>query len=244
MEDLKIENVDIPIKTDGIILKGSIYFSSNTPLKAPWIINLPGYPEDRESYFVRYYSDKFARAGYYVLSYDYRGLGKTIIKIGKRKVRTFNVLPQVFSDICEVLGWILDNQTNRLLNNEIILFGRSFGGAIILTHGYVDVRAKILIPLCTRYSYESIGPIKFSEEDYKQISPKFFLKKDPSNNKRILIAHCKDDDRIPFENVKHIKEHLRLKDENVIVYETGGHSFKGHRDDIFDRATDFIKRRL
>jgi len=242
MTDLKIEDVDIPIKVDDIILKGSIYFSSNTPPKAPWIINLPGYPEDRESYFVRYYSDKFARAGYYVLSYDYRGLGKTIIKIGKRKVKTFNVLPQVFSDIREVLSWILDKQTNRLLNKEIILFGRSFGGAIILTHGYIDVRAKILIPLCTRYNYESIGNIKFSEEDYKQISPKFFLKKDPSNNQRILIAHCKDDDRISFENVKLIKEHLGLNDENVLIYEKGGHSFKGHRDEIFDICLKFLKK--
>ena len=57
-----------------------------------------------------------------------------------------------------------------------------------------------------------------------------------------MIAHCKDDNRIPFENLDQIKNHLGLNEENVIVYNDGGHSFKNHRDDLFKNSLDFLKK--
>ena len=83
--------------------------------------------------------------------------------------------------------------------------------------------------------------VKFQEEIVQKISPKYFLREDPLNNKRILIAHCKDDERIPFSNLAQIKKQLGLNPENVIEFEDGGHSFKGHRDDIFNISLKFIK---
>lgn len=238
MVDIKIEYIDIPIKLGNINLKGSIYFSSNTPSKAPWIINCPGLPEHRESYFVKFYSNKFAEAGYYVLSYDYRGMGETAKQTGQRWDK---MLLNIFSDISKVITWIIENQIDRLLDSKIVLFGRSIGGAIILTHGFIDERAKILIPLCTRYDYSKYK-LKFPEEIVKQISPKYFLRKDPLNNERILTAHCKDDEIIPFDNLLHIKERLGLSNENVIIYNKGGHSFKGHREEIFKKSMEFLKK--
>ena len=79
-------------------------------------------------------------------------------------------------------------------------------------------------------------------EIIKKISPKYFLKKDPLNNKRILIAHCRDDDVVPFENFVHIKEHLGLNEKNAIAFETGTHSFRGHRDEIFKYSLEFLKK--
>jgi esterase/lipase len=238
MQDLMIENVDIPVKTDNIFLKGSIYYSKNTPSRAPFVINLAGLLDHRESYFVKFFSEKFAKAGYYVLSYDYRAHGETKKQTGSRWDKMFI---QIFLDINVVIDWIFKNQLNRLLKEEIILWGRSVGGAIILTQGFLNLKIKKLIALCTRYDYHTTM-IKFPENLIEKVSPKYFLKKDALNNKRIMIAHCKDDQRIPFENLLKIKEHLGLSDKNTVVFESGGHSFKGHRDEIFEYSLNFLKK--
>jgi pimeloyl-ACP methyl ester carboxylesterase len=244
MVNINTENIDIPILSDNIALKGSIYFSSNTPPKAKWIINLAGFMNHRESYLVKFFSEKFANVGYYVLAYDYRGHGETQKETGTRWDR---MIPQIFSDIHVVIEWIIKNQANRLLSNKIALFGRSLGGAIILSHGFIDERAKILIALSTRYDYRTIQGRYQSVEDYEgedivqKISPKHFLKNNPRNNERILISHCKDDDTVPFENFIQIKEHLGLNEENAVEFNTGGHTFSGHREEIFNIALDFLK---
>lgn len=239
MKNLQIENIDIPIISDNINLKGSIYFTSKTTLKAPWIVNLAGMRDHRESYFVKFYSEKFANAGYYVLAYDYRGHGETAEQTGKNVLK---MMEKIFSDLDEVITWIIETQSERLLENKIGLFGRSWGGAIILTRGFIDLRVKILIALCTRYDYHTVGNIKFPEEVVKKVSPKYFLKKDPQNSERILIAHCRDDPRIPFDNLIQIKHQLGLPDENVLVYNSGGHSFKGYREDLFEKALQFLNK--
>jgi esterase/lipase len=148
---------------------------------------------------------------------------------------------QIFSDIRIVIDWVLTHQSYRILEQKIILFGRSMGGAIILTQGFLNKKVKVLIALCTRYDYHTTR-IKFQEEIVQKISPKYFLKDEQSNNKRILIAHCKDDNRIPFSNLSHIKNHLNLDAENVIQFEVGGHSFKEHREEIFNASLKFIKK--
>jgi len=245
MTDLITENIDIPVKLDNINLKGSIYFTSKTAQKAPFIVNLAGFMNHRENFLVKFFSDNFAKAGYYVLSYDYRGHGETQKETGSRWDR---MISKIFSDIHVVIKWILETQSKRLLENKIALFGRSLGAAIILSQGYVDKRAKKLIALSTRYDYEQIkGMYKQVEEQegegiIRKISPKYFLKRDPKNNQRILIAHCKDDDRVPFENLHHIKEHLGLDDENVIEFDTGGHTFSDHREDIIKYSLKFLKK--
>ena len=243
MVDIKIENVDIPIEEENINLKGSIYNTEKTPPKAPWVIVLAGLLSHRETKFVKSYIERFANAGYYVLSYDYRGHGETVKETGR--LNYFKMILKIYTDIHKVISWILDNQSNRILKDQIILFGRSAGGAIILTHGFIDERAKILIALCTRYDYNTVdfsGRIKYPQDLIEKISPKYFLKKDLLNNDRILLGHCKDDGRIPFENVIQIKEDLGLSDENLMIFEDGDHSFKGHRDELFELCIEFLKK--
>lgn len=238
MKSMKIENIDIPIQDEDLTLKGSIYSNSFTPEKAPFIINLAGLLDHRESYFVKYFTENFVNAGFYVLSYDYRAHGETKKQTGSRWDR---MVIQIFSDIHIVIDWVFTHQSYRILEQKLILFGRSLGGAIILTQGFLNKKIKALIALCTRYDYHTTR-IKFQEEIVQKISPKYFLEDETSNNKRILIAHCKDDDRIPFSNLSQIKKHLNLNAENVIQFEDGGHSFKGHREDIFNTALKFIKK--
>lgn len=243
MSRIIIENVDIPV--DNINLKGSIYSTSGTPSKAPWIVNLAGFMNHRESYLVKYFTERFTNAGFYVLSYDYRGHGETQKETGGN---WFEMVPQIFSDIHSVIEWIVKVQSKRLLEKKIVLFGRSLGGAIILSHGFTDERAKILIALSARYDYQTIRgryqavEQKEGEEIINKISPKSFLNKNPRNNQRIMIAHCRDDDTVPFNNLYQIKEHLGLNDENVVEFATGGHTFSGHREEIFNFSLEFLKR--
>ncbi|MFX1276144.1 MAG: alpha/beta hydrolase family protein [Promethearchaeota archaeon] len=234
-----VEDIEIPIFDDNISLKGSIYYSSKTLKKAPFIINIAGLGNDRDSKFVYYFSKKFAEAGFYVLSYDHRGHGENA-KFFIKNVK-FNIV-KIFTDINQIITWVLKYQKNKVLYDNLILFGRSLGGAIILSHGFIDERAKILIPLCTRYDYHTFPFIKFSENIIKEISPRYFLKVHPSNNYRILTAHCRDDNIIPFNNIFKIKEHLGLSDENIIIYDSGKHSFKNRREDLFKRCIKFLKR--
>ena len=242
MSRIIIENVDIPV--DNINLKGSIYSTSGTPSKAPWIVNLAGFMNHRESYLVKYFTERFTNAGFYVLSYDYRGHGETQKETGGN---WFEMVPQIFSDIHSVIEWIVKVQSKRLLEKKIVLFGRSLGGAIILSHGFTDERAKILIALSARYDYQTIRgryqavEQKEGEEIINKISPKSFLNKNPRNNQRIMIAHCRDDDTVPFNNLYQIKEHLGLNDENVVEFATGGHTFSGHREEIFNYSLEFLK---
>ena len=239
MKNLYIENIEIPIKTDNIKLKGSIYFSSKTQLKAPWVIILAGFLAHRGIDFEKYFIKRFADEGFYVLSYDYRGHGENARK--NERIDFIKLTPKIFSDIHEVISWVLETQSNRILDKKISLFGRSYGGAIILTNGYIDQRVNSLISLCARYDYTTV-PFEIPNDLIEKISPKHFLIKDDLNSERILIAHCKDDDRIPFENLLQIKEHLGLKDENVLIYDKGGHSFEGHRDELFKKAIEFLKK--
>lgn len=239
MTDLIIKEINIPMDADNITLRGSLYYSPHLTTKAPFIVILPGFLEHRQNNFVKFFSAKFAGAGYYVIAYDYRAHGETKTKHGHKWNKIF---PLIFSDIHVVLEWILESQSKYLLENNIILFGRSLGGAIALSHGFIDERAKFLIALSPRYDYHTTQ-IKFQEEVVQKISPNYFLKNDPQNNFRILIAHCKDDLRIPFENVLKFKEHLGLRDENVLIYNSGGHSFKDHRDELFSQIIKFLKKK-
>ncbi len=236
--NLKVENITIPIRSDISSLKGSIYYTINTKPEAPFVVILPGFLENRTSGFVKYYAKKFAKTGYYTLSYDYRAHGVSKSNYGIRRDKIF---PLIFSDIHVVLEWIFKFQSSRLLADKIVLFSRSLGGAIALSHGFIDERAKILIVLSARYDYHTTK-IKIPEEIVKEISPHYFLKKNPMNNERILIAHCKDDNRIPFQNLVQIKDRLGLDDDNTIIFDTGGHSFKGHREEIFKYSLEFLKK--
>lgn len=238
MEDISVEDIDIPIEGEDLVLKGSIYFSSKTPSEGSWIINMPGLLDHRESYFVKLYSEKFTTEGFYVLSYDYRAHGETAKQTGKNWLKN---LSAIFSDFNYVIDWLFKTQKKRLNTNKVYLFGRSLGGAIILTRGFRDERIKKLIALCTRYDYHSVANISFPEEIIKEVSPIYYLEERKSNINRILLSHCEDDPRIPFKNLSFIKNHLNLPDSKVIIYKDGGHSFKNHRDDLFEKCLEFLK---
>ncbi|MBD3193917.1 MAG: hypothetical protein GF317_02605 [Candidatus Lokiarchaeota archaeon] len=237
MVKLEKEDIEIPVEEDNISLKASIYSTSNTPTSAPFIINMPGLLDHRESKFVKFYSEKFAKAGFYVLVYDYRAHGETKKETGSRWDK---MILEIFSDLDRVINWTLKTQSKKIQNRELHLFGRSLGGAIILTHGFMNDHTTKLIALCTRYDYHTTI-IKFPEETIRKMSPKYFLETRNNNNKRIMIAHCNDDKRIPFKNVNQIQSHLGLSNSNVLQYESGGHSFRGHREEIFKKALEFLK---
>ncbi|MBN1803015.1 MAG: hypothetical protein JW891_16010 [Candidatus Lokiarchaeota archaeon] len=113
------KEVKIPVE-QGICLRGSLYYSKETPLKAPFVINLSGLGEHRESEFVKYFSEKFAHEGFYVLTYDYRAHGETAKQTGKNITKN---MPNIFRDVNKVISWIIEKQKNKLLDQKIALFG-------------------------------------------------------------------------------------------------------------------------
>ncbi|MGV9202961.1 MAG: alpha/beta hydrolase [Promethearchaeia archaeon] len=236
--EINSEKIAIPVNDGNITLQGLIYSSENAPEQSFWVINCHGLLEHKKSKFNRYFSEKFAAAGYYVLAYDYRAHGDTAEQTGKNWLKH---MPYIFSDIRDVISWISKTQKEKLKDEKIILFGRSLGGAIILTQGYLDERADILIPLCTRYDYSSFH-VKFPPHLIKKMSAKYFISKKKENNDRILIGHCKDDKQIPFENLLKIKKHLGLNDGNTMIFEQGGHSFKGKKEIVFEKIMNFLEK--
>jgi predicted esterase len=234
--EIQVENIDIPIEESGINLKASIYTTEKTPERAPFIVNVAGLNQHRASYLEKFFSEQFASRGFYVLGYDHRAHGETKKQTGSSWLKQ---MKEIFNDINRVISWILNTQTDRLLDDKIALFGRSLGGAMILTHGYDDERVFKLIALATRYDYHTTT-VKFPEDVILKVSPRYVRVKEKNNDSRILVFHCKDDKFIPFENLNQIKEHFGLNDKNVYEYDTGGHSFKGHREEIIQIAVDFI----
>jgi esterase/lipase len=232
------ENVEIPVNNGDILLRGLIYSSKKTPKHSIWVINCHGLLEHKKCKFNRFFSENFAAHGYYVLTYDYRAHGETAKQTGKNWLKQ---MPFIYADLRKVISWVLDTQKDRLIDEQIILFGRSLGGAIILTQGFSDERVNKLIALCTRYDYNSFH-VKFPEDLIKKMSPKYFLSKNEENTHRILIGHCKDDKQIPFENLEYIKTHLDLGEENVMIFETGGHSFHGKKEIVFKHIMKFLEK--
>ncbi|MFO8019571.1 MAG: alpha/beta fold hydrolase [Promethearchaeia archaeon] len=236
--EIKTKKIEIPVKNAEISLQGLIYSSAKTPKQSAWVINCHGLLEHKKSTFTRFFSKKFAAAGYYVVSYDYRAHGETAEQTGKNWLKH---MPEIFTDIRDVISWIYEMQTDKLKDEKIVLFGRSLGGAIILTQGFLDERADFLIPLCTRYDYSSFH-VEFPQDLIKKMSAKYFLRQKEENNERILIGHCKDDNQIPFENVLKIKDHLGLQDENVMIFDEGGHSFDGKKEIVFKKIMIFFRK--
>ena len=50
---------------------------------------------------------------------------------------------------------------------------------------------------------------------------------DVDNNYRVMLAHCKDDEIINYENFEINRKFLNLNPKNYIVFEKGNHSFAG-----------------
>lgn len=231
------EKIDIPIADTNLNLKGSIYYSDQTPNRAPFLINVAGLNQHRGKYLEKFFSEQFASNGFYVLGYDHRAHGETSKQTGTLWLKH---IKEIFNDISRVISWILETQRSRLLNDRIAMFGRSLGGAMILTRGYSDPRVDKLIALCTRYDYHTTK-VKFPENVVFDISPMNIIEVGLDNDSRILISHCRDDEFIPFENLKHIKDHFGLSDNNAIIYDTGGHTFSGHREEFIKLAINFLK---
>ena len=123
MDDIIVKNIDILVESGTINLKGSYYFNEKTPDRAPWTIVCTGLWAHRGSYFPRFFIQKFAKSGYYTLCYDHRAHGETKKQTGGNWIK---LLPKIFEDIHDVINWVLNNQSKRLLNNEIILSSSSW----------------------------------------------------------------------------------------------------------------------
>ncbi len=141
-DQVSFEDIEIPIG-GGHSLAGVIVRGPNTPAKnAPVMICCHGMGGQKEDYFPIGIPMSFL--GFAVLFYDCRGHGHT--KFGS-KWDTWYII-QDFSRVVDYVVARAEKQGD-LDASQIIAWGASMGGGIVLNEAYLDHRVKFIIAVCT-----------------------------------------------------------------------------------------------
>jgi len=242
----------------GVLYKLKISKSYNSALKKPIIIISAGFSDLKED--LEYFFLPLIFSGYLILAYDARGTGESK-KTGKRS----DIINRV-EDFSQIVAWIQNNKT--LNDREIYAAGFSIGALTILCGGFhLEVIKKIFtvsaiadfkknIPrfnpiVWLRYFFKGI-PQFLSKETNLVISPyhviKNFKEKRFSGSeadwkefsKKVMLVHAKNDKIVSFKNFIQIKEILELPDNNLLVFEKGGHVLKKNELSLVSTALNFF----
>jgi len=252
-ELVSFEYIKIPIGS-GHFLPGDLVKGPMTPEKdAPIVIVCHGMGGQRQDFYN--IGIPFSFMGFSVLFYDSRGHGET--NFGKKWDTLY-----IIKDISKVVDFIEKRaeEVGDISSKEIIAWGGSMGGGIVLNEGYLDQRIKFVIAVCTWADFQMTATRKLknlseaivkagfeimginlnpSNLQNRMVSPIFnsFNKKkgffnqpvwwDVDNDYRVMLAHCKDDQVVNYENFEMNKEFLNMKPENYISFEKGNHAFAG-----------------
>lgn len=255
-DQIIFEKIKIPIG-GGYYLPGDLVKSPLTPKKnAPVLIMCHGLNGIRQDHYD--FGIPLSFIGFTVLFYDSRGHGEA--KFGNKWD-----LGYIIKDFSKIIDYIEKraDDIGDVNSKEIILWGISMGGGIVLNEGYLDQRIKFVMAMATwadlqmtatrklrfgiwsrerliKAGYELLGinldPTDLQNRIISPILNSFNKKKgffdqpvywDVDNDYRVMLAHCKDDEMINYENFEINKKFLNLKPENYIVFEKGNHKFAG-----------------
>ncbi|MBY8983109.1 MAG: alpha/beta fold hydrolase [Candidatus Lokiarchaeota archaeon] len=255
-DQVTFENIKIPIG-GGYYLPGDLVKSPSTPKKkSPVIIMCHGLNSERQNYYS--FGIPLSFIGFTVLFYDSRGHGEA--KFGNKWDMAY-----IIKDFNKIVDFIerRAKEVGDLNSKEIIAWGISQGGGIVLNEAYLDQRIKFVIALAAwadlqmtatrklkfgifsreklmKAGYELIGinlePTDLQNRLVSPILNSFNKKKgffdhpvywDIDNNYRVMLAHCKDDEIINYENFEINRRFLGLKPANYIIFKNGNHSFAG-----------------
>ena len=98
-----------------------------------------------------------------------------------------------------------------------VVIAHSFAGSILL-----KVLADTALDRATLLGVPDWGPEGWDVEDYRFSGP------EPAT--ALSLHHCRDDAVVPFEHLARLSAHL--PSARVHTYDTGGHQFNGHLEDI------------
>lgn len=141
-DQLTQEKVQIPVG-GGKALPGVLIKGPNTPEKnAPVMIICHGQGGAKEDFYAIGIPIGFL--GFSVLFYDHRGHGES--DFGQKWETLY-----IIKDFEKVLDWIEKRAEEKgdLDAKEIIAWGGSLGGGVVLNEAYLDPRVKFIIAVCT-----------------------------------------------------------------------------------------------
>ncbi|MFX0102377.1 MAG: alpha/beta hydrolase [Candidatus Hodarchaeota archaeon] len=139
---LSFEDISIPVG-GGKSLPGVLIKTPATPAKnAPVAVICHGLGGSKENFFP--FGIPFGLLGFTVLFYDHRGHGATTFG---RKWETLYII----KDFEKVVDWIEKRAEEKgdINAKDIVAFGGSLGGGVVLNEAYLDSRVKFIIAVCT-----------------------------------------------------------------------------------------------
>ncbi len=237
----KIERFDvqIPIPRRNSFLRGEIYRLKGRDYKrdpAPVVILSHGFKSNHQN--LDWVSVPLALEGYAVVAYDHfaHGWNKSI----EAKAGNPEVIYDIALDFNDVVAYI--EGRDDLDNYRIAVVSFSMGSLIALTQGYVNPRVRVIIANCCPYEVTAVKKMtflnkilfrlifrlttNFSEEMKEKISPKYYIVQHRYAGKKVYLTHCMDDPVIRVENFENNKKLLNLDDEQVLLFDKGGHNYR------------------
>ena len=247
------ESLKIPIDA-GVSLGATLYTPyreqehRNEPL--PVIIFAPGFTGSID--LIPWVTLPLVRCGYAVLVYQPRGNG---ISEGKRS----DILHTV-QDVKKVVDYVATKPEIDI--NRCGVIGHSLGGMAALTHAYNHPRVRFVIAIAAPHDIQAISngkktlfqkiiflgfkiqgfKSKYTLQENKLVSPKYFLQAVPENSSRVFLIHAKDD----FVNYR--TEFLtnataaELPKENTLLFQKGGHDLRGQETVAIAQIIQWIEK--
>lgn len=223
--------------------------------KAPVIINIHGGPEGQAQPFfsgtTQFYLNELGAAVIFPNVRGSSGYGKTYLKLDNGKLREDSV-----KDIGALLDWIATR--DELDATRVAVSGGSYGGYMVLAslvHYSDRLKAGVDIVgianfntlLATTAAYrQDLRRAEYGDERNPEMK-EFFQKISPANNaekirSRLLVAHGRNDPRVPFTEAQQIAEKVRAFDRPVwTVYAANeGHGFAKKDNADYLRAVEAL----
>lgn len=142
---------DVDILSEGVRMRGFVMLpETQEPAKLPAIVMSHGW--GGTAAMLRPQAERFARAGYFVLVFDYRGWGESEGRVvrdpasgsdGKRELREVVDPIDQATDIMNALHWAMGEA--RVDTGRVGLWGTSFSGGLMVYVAARDPRVKALV---------------------------------------------------------------------------------------------------
>ncbi len=235
--------------------------TTRTDRKLPVLINIHGGPEGQYQPFfsgtVQFYLNELGLAVIFPNVRGSNGYGKTYLKLDNGTLREDSV-----KDIGGLLDWVA--QQPELDASRVAVSGGSYGGYMVLaslTHFPDRIKAGIDIVGIANYItfLENTAPYRqdLRRAEYgDERDPKmreFFQRINPTSNaskisSALLVAHGKNDPRVPFSEAEQIASVVRSLRRPVwtVFAENEGHGFDKKNNVDYLRAVEilFLKQHL
>ena len=254
---------------DGKALQAYIYSSDNLPEKAPSVLFFHGMGGFAQDFNFEPMLSSLCLAGYRVFAYDYRASGSSRAP-GESSIfgsLSPKFMLDIFQDANEAFEWMYAHA--GVDQNHIAVMGASLGGNIVLTSLLHELRIKKIVAVCAPHDFGGVIEREFLHGSFlnrllikfmtrkanldieelikvsRELSPISHIRPDFDYSKRVFLGHCEDDEIISFtHNFLPNQDQMKIPVENVIVFDRGGHEFKGMDSALFCRVISWLRENL